>query len=124
MKKKIVFIILVLFIAIGCIFLFFKTKRGGGGKPDAVKKDYATLSEYEASLDYSCQVDLDCVVKDMHNCCGYYPKCMNVDAKTDSDFVRKFCTQEKKMGVCGFTAIDSCQCSNGQCVGQLKNPFP
>ncbi len=73
------------------------------------------LSSYEASIDRSCQTDADCTVKDVHNCCGYYPACVNKDAKTDPALVQQLCAKEGMAGVCGFPAISSCGCVAHAC---------
>lgn len=75
-----------------------------------------TFQDYESSLDYSCETDADCTVKDRHNCCGYYPACMNVSARPDHDLVEKLCQREGLASVCGFPDISSCQCVDGRCA--------
>ncbi len=67
-------------------------------------------------VDYSCTTDAHCTVKDVGNCCGYYPACVNVNSPTDPEGVKARCAKEGMMGVCGFPAIDSCSCVNGQCA--------
>ena len=87
--------------------------------------EYESLEEYYASLDYECNVDEDCEVKDKHNCCGYYPDCMNVDAVVAPEFVRQACGDEGLSGVCGFPSIDECKCIDNQCksmqAGEIVN---
>ncbi len=70
----------------------------------------------EVVVDRSCRTDTDCTVKDVGNCCGYYPACVNVNSPTDPEGVKARCAKEGMMGVCGFPAIDSCSCVNGQCA--------
>ena len=38
-------------------------------------------------VDSSCKVDADCTVKNVGNCCGYYPACVNVSSATDPGVV-------------------------------------
>ncbi len=66
-------------------------------------------------LDKSCKSDTDCTVKNVGNCCGYYPACVNKDSPTDPAGVQAQCRAQGRVGVCGFPSIASCQCRNGQC---------
>ncbi len=66
-------------------------------------------------LDKSCKSDADCAVKNVGNCCGYYPACINKDSPTDPAGVQAQCRAQGMVGVCGFPSIASCQCRNGQC---------
>lgn len=63
----------------------------------------------------SCKTDSDCVVKDVGNCCGAYPMCVNKDAKTDPAAVRAQCAKDGMASVCGFQEVSGCQCVKGQC---------
>ncbi len=67
------------------------------------------------SVDYSCERDDQCVVKDVGNCCGYYPACVNVDSPTFPDQVKAECAREGTAGVCGFPQIDACRCVDQRC---------
>lgn len=71
-------------------------------------------------IDRSCNTDAECTVKDVGNCCGYYPACVNVDSPTDPEAVKAQCAKTGMAGVCGFPAITSCQCVAGQCQGSSK----
>ena len=64
---------------------------------------------------YACVTDADCVVKDVHNCCGYFPRCVNRDYVPDIEAVRRECAQEGMGSVCGYSEIDSCRCIDGEC---------
>ena len=68
--------------------------------------------------DYSCKTSADCAVKDVGNCCGQYPACVNKDSRTFPAQVRAQCSKEHRMGVCGFPAIHGCECVAGRCEGQ------
>ncbi|MGH8084762.1 MAG: hypothetical protein ACREPV_05750 [Lysobacter sp.] len=71
-------------------------------------------------IDRSCNTDAECTVKDVGNCCGYYPACVNVDSPTDPEGVKAQCAKTGMASVCGFPAITSCQCVAGQCQGSSK----
>ena len=63
----------------------------------------------------SCRTDADCAIKDVGNCCGYFPMCVNKDAKTDPAAVRAACEKAGMASVCGFREIKGCQCVQGRC---------
>ena len=69
-------------------------------------------------LDTRCRSDADCVVKDVGNCCGYYPACVNRDSKVFPERVKAECARKKIVGVCGFPQIDACTCSAGRCAAK------
>lgn len=71
-------------------------------------------------IDRSCSTDAQCTVKDVGNCCGYYPACVNVDSPTDPEGVKAQCAKSGTASVCGFPSITSCQCVAGQCQGDSK----
>jgi hypothetical protein len=73
-----------------------------------------------AAVDRSCSSDADCTVKDVGNCCGYYPACVNVDSPTDPEGVKAQCSKSGMASVCGFPAITGCQCVAGQCEGRSQ----
>jgi len=64
---------------------------------------------------YACEQDSDCVVKDVRNCCGYYPRCVNVDHEPDIAAVQAECAEKGLVSVCGFPEIDSCSCIANRC---------
>ena len=66
-------------------------------------------------IDSSCRSDADCTVKNVGNCCGEYPACVNVDSPTDPAGVQAECARSGRMSVCGFRQIQGCQCVQGQC---------
>ncbi|MFP5373337.1 MAG: hypothetical protein ACLGHW_00345 [Gammaproteobacteria bacterium] len=68
-----------------------------------------------ASLDRSCRTDADCTVKNVGNCCGYYPSCVNVNSPTDPAGVQAECAARGMSSVCGFPEVSGCQCVSGQC---------
>jgi hypothetical protein len=79
----------------------------------------ATDAGSTSSSAYACKVNLDCVITNVGNCCGYYPRCANVSAT----FVPPVCTGGQA-GACGFPSIDSCECRQNTCVSlQAGNPI-
>ena len=66
-------------------------------------------------MNYACQTDADCAVKDVGNCCGYYPACVNSDSPTFPEQVKADCAKEGRMGICGFPNITGCECVEGRC---------
>lgn len=66
-------------------------------------------------LDYHCTSDADCAVKDVGNCCGAYPACVNKDSPTDPAAVQAQCARQGRMSACGFREIDACSCTQGRC---------
>lgn len=71
-------------------------------------------------VDRSCKTDADCTVKNVGNCCGHYPACVNVNSPTDPEGVQAACAKSGMASVCGFPAISSCQCVQGQCEGNSR----
>lgn len=67
------------------------------------------------TIDYSCKADTDCAVKNVGNCCGEMPACVNKDSATDPAAVQSQCAKDGRIGVCGFRAISSCSCNAGRC---------
>lgn len=109
----------VIIIVTALLFISF-TESGpefvDGDTVQVITAEYTTLAEYNASIDRSCEVDSDCVIKDIQNCCGYFPRCVSVDAQVDPDFVHQACADEGKTSICGFPVIESCGCQNNVCV--------
>lgn len=68
-----------------------------------------------AVVDYSCRSDADCTVKDIGNCCGAYPTCVNLASPTFPERVRADCAKKHMAGVCGFPVIQGCNCVEGRC---------
>lgn len=82
--------------------------------PERSPPDPAAI-EQPPEPDRSCQVDADCAVKNVGNCCGYYPACVNVDAETFPEQVKAACEREGRMAICGFPEIESCRCVSQRC---------
>ncbi len=73
-------------------------------------------------LDTNCKVDADCAVKNVGNCCGAYPACINKDSPTDPAAVQAQCAKDGMASVCGFREISSCSCQQGQCMPKDQSP--
>jgi hypothetical protein len=67
------------------------------------------------TVDYSCKANADCTVKNVGNCCGYYPACVNVNSPTDPKGVQAECAKKGMVSVCGFPEISACTCNRGRC---------
>lgn len=67
-------------------------------------------------VDYSCESDTDCEVKDIGNCCGYYPACTNKLSQTFADQVQRECAKTGTAGICGFPSISGCRCVAKRCT--------
>ena len=68
-----------------------------------------------ALADRSCRVAADCAVKNVGNCCGAMPACVNKDSAVDPAAVQSQCAKDGRAGVCGFREIESCSCNAGRC---------
>jgi len=73
------------------------------------------------TVDYSCKSNADCSVKNVGNCCGYYPACVNVNSPTDPQAVQAECAKKGMMSVCGFPEISACTCNQGRCEAASGN---
>lgn len=82
------------------------------------RADVAAVPE----VDRSCRVDADCAVKDVGNCCGYYPACVNRTSPVFPERVRQQCEKTGSAGICGFPEIAACVCDSGQCAAQGTRP--
>jgi hypothetical protein len=67
---------------------------------------------------YGCNTPADCEVKNVGNCCGYYPACVNKDSPTFPDKVKAACAAEGSSSICGFQEIGGCDCIEGRCTAQ------
>jgi len=73
------------------------------------------LESYYSQIDYSCNVNSDCEIKDIHNCCGYYPTCTSKNANVNIELVNELCKTSESSGACGFPTISGCACVEGKC---------
>lgn len=87
-----------------------------GPVPNAAIEEKASDSK-PGEVDFSCNTDSDCKIKDVGSCCGYRPACVNKDSKTFAEEVKAQCSKEGRVGICGFPSISSCTCTNNKCEG-------
>lgn len=83
--------------------------------PALITADVAAPSDAIGIVDYSCHADADCAVKNVGNCCGYYPACVNKNSDTFPEQVKAQCESEGRMAICGFREISACTCNQGRC---------
>jgi len=77
----------------------------------------SNLSDYYNGINYSCQQDSDCVIKDLHNCCGVGYHCVNKNAFVYPDFVEAQCVKEEVAVNCDKVNLpEACECENDKCV--------
>ncbi len=80
-----------------------------------------TFRSYELSINYSCSSNTDCVIQDIKNCCGSYPKCTNANAIVNTSLVEELCKNQSTTS-CNVPTINSCKCQYKKCVGvSIKN---
>lgn len=83
---------------------------------DVVAVEKAAVGK-PGEVDFSCNTDNDCKIKDVGSCCGYRPACVNKDSKTFPAEVKAECVKKDMMSTCGFPSISSCTCTNNKCEG-------
>jgi hypothetical protein len=77
--------------------------------------DAPEASLTEGGVFYGCKTDADCEVKNIGNCCGYYPACVNRESPTFPDRVKADCAAQGTSSICGFPEIAGCECIEGRC---------
>ena len=117
MNKKTITYVIIVVVILGLIGAVVYKKFHN---PSTKSAAYTTSAEYIASIDYSCKKSTDCVIKDVHNCCGEYRQCVNKNVKVDPDFITKACAKEGIGSICGAPAINQCDCVDKKCVGVQK----
>ena len=65
---------------------------------------------------YYCEKDSDCEVKNIGNCCGYFPKCVNKAHTPDLEAVQRECEEKQLASICGFPDITHCECEENKCI--------
>lgn len=65
--------------------------------------------------DTRCTRDADCTVKNVGNCCGAYPACVNTAAHVDPAAVAADCARRGLASVCGFREVTACRCVANRC---------
>jgi hypothetical protein len=86
------------------------------GPQPARRAPEALLTQNEVY--YGCNTPADCEVKNVGNCCGYYPACVNKDSPTFPAKVKAACAAEGSSSICGFQEIGGCDCIEGRCTAQ------
>ncbi len=100
------------------------TSQPAAPSPVAEQTTPAKPAATPVVVDSSCKVDADCTVKNVGNCCGYYPACVNVNSATDPAGVQASCQAKGMMSVCGFPEIQGCSCVQGKCAAAgTSNPL-
>lgn len=82
--------------------------------PDAARPPPKELLNV-GGVDYACRTAADCEVKNVGNCCGYYPSCVNTASPTFPEQVKAECEKQGAMSICGFPQIVGCDCVEGRC---------
>ncbi|MDR7134906.1 hypothetical protein J2X06_002115 [Lysobacter niastensis] len=96
---------------------------GSGQSAQSQTSPPASVSAVPAKvkIDSTCRSDADCAIKNVGNCCGEFPACVNVNSPTDPAGVQAECARTGRMSVCGFRQIQGCQCVQGQCQDRGGN---
>lgn len=115
---------------LSCLFLFSLTGCAAPASSDgATTESPATVTPAPKStggnqpareagaitVDYACTSSADCAVKNVGNCCGAMPACVNKNSPTDPQGVQAQCAASGRMGICGFADVSACQCVSGRC---------
>lgn len=66
-------------------------------------------------LNTSCRTSSDCAVKNVGNCCGAMPACVNRNSAVNPEAVKAQCARNGLMSTCGFKDVQSCSCVAGTC---------
>jgi hypothetical protein len=88
------------------------SNKNSSSDPSPIKK---TPGFDPNAPDRGCKTDADCAVKDVGNCCGYFPLCVHRNAKTDPAAVRAQCEKDGMASICGFQDVQGCRCVQGRC---------
>jgi len=83
--------------------------------PERMPDDTPQPRNVVPRLDVSCKADADCTVKNVGNCCGIQPRCVNVNAVVDPKAVQAQCARSGLASVCGFKSVEACECRLGEC---------
>lgn len=92
------------------------------GNADEPPPGAVELADTKGEVDMTCSRDADCAVKNVGNCCGYFPACVNKDSPTFPDLVKQQCEEQGMASVCGFREIEACMCVEGRCAAS-SNPL-
>lgn len=105
-----------------CLLLLVSAcgRAGPASTTTVVSEPAPVAAEPTATL--ICRVDADCVVKDVGNCCGYYPACVHRDQPTFPERVQAECAKTGAVGICGYPEISACRCNAGTCEAAETAP--
>lgn len=79
-------------------------------------------SSQPVTINYACQTDSDCAIKDVGSCCGAKPECVNKDSPADPAGVRAQCAKEHRVSSCAVRNITQCGCEQHQCAPKDAAP--
>ena len=97
--------------------------QSGTAAPPPQRSAPAPATPDPSAVSRACKVDADCAVKNVGNCCGAHPQCVNINAPVDPQAVKARCAAEHRAGMCNVQAISGCSCVSGQCSnGSGFNP--
>ncbi|NYZ61648.1 hypothetical protein [Luteimonas deserti] len=83
----------------------------------------SALAGTPLSPDTRCTRDADCTVKNVGNCCGAYPACVNTAAVVDPEAVAADCARRGIASVCGFQDVTACRCVANRCEAAPMAPL-
>ncbi len=83
------------------------------GEPTA--GEFTSDLRVHEQLRFDCVEDSDCTIKNVGNCCGYYPACVHIDSPADPAAVAAECAQRDLAGICGYPVLSGCTCVAGRC---------
>mmetsp|Transcript_10831 Transcript_10831/g.32065 ORF Transcript_10831/g.32065 Transcript_10831/m.32065 type:complete len:163 (-) Transcript_10831:352-840(-) len=69
----------------------------------------------EPVTDFSCNEHADCAVKNVGNCCGFFPECVSASFCPDLPGVESWCSSNGISSICGWSNIHACVCENKKC---------
>jgi len=85
------------------------------------------IDEYHKSIDYSCNVDADCEIKNAGDCCSIYAmRCTNKNAQVNPDYLNGLCDSVEGSRMCpaiGIMPIDYCECKDNRCFAKRHGPI-
>ena len=91
-------------------------RTGGPLPPERVGSRKPDPNIEPIAIDASCRTAADCTVKNVGNCCGYFPACVHKDSGTFPEQVKLQCEKTGTRGICGFREISGCRCVEGRCA--------
>ena len=85
-------------------------------KPATEKSEVTPIHSGTTATTLTCKTAADCTIKNVGNCCGYYPACVHKDQSVDPEAVLTRCEKEGTSSICGFPEISACACVESKCV--------